>query len=155
MFMAASLQKIEDILSQFPKGDASLLISVLQAIQDTYGWLSERSIYAVSQYLGLPASKIYGVATFYAQFRLRPLGRHVIAVCRGTACHVKGSERLLPILEQELKCKVGETTKDNKFTLKVVNCLGACSLSPVVNIDNDFYGNVKSGDIKRILRKYE
>ena len=150
-----SAQKIEEILTHYPKGDSGALISILQAIQENYEWLSERNIYAVSRYLNMPASKIYGVATFYAQFRLRPLGRHVIAVCRGTACHVKGSERLLPVLEQELKCKVDETTKDNKFTLKCVNCLGACSLSPVLSIDNDFYGNVKTSDIKKILRKYE
>ena len=150
-----SAQKIEEILIKFPKSDASNLISILQSIQDNYGWLSEQNIYAVSRYLNLPASKIYGVATFYAQFRLRPLGRHVIAVCRGTACHVKGSERLLPVLEQELKIKVGQTTKDNRFILRCVNCLGACSLSPVINIDNDFYGNVKTSEIKKILRKYE
>lgn len=152
--METSLIKMEEILSKFPKDDPGILINVLQAIQEAYGWLSDTSIYAVSRYLGIPASKIFGVATFYAQFRLQPLGRHIISVCRGTACHVKGSERLLPILEQELKCKVGETTKDGKFSLKCVNCIGACSLSPVIAIDNDFYGNVKIGEIKKILKKY-
>ena len=112
-------------------------------------------MYAVSEYLGVPSSKIYGVATFYSQFRLKPLGRHVISLCRGTACHVNGSEKLIPVLEQELKCKVGETTDDGKFTLNVVACLGACSLAPVISIDNEFYGGVKPSDIKKILRKYD
>jgi NADH-quinone oxidoreductase subunit E len=152
--MAISI-KIEEIFAKFPRGDPSNLISMLQAIQEKYGWISEKNVYDLSRYLDVPASKIYGVATFYAQFRLQPLGRHIINVCRGTACHVRGSERLIPVLEQELKCKVGETTKDGKFTLNTVNCVGACSLAPVINIDNDFFGQVKSGDIKKILRKYE
>ncbi|UYP44922.1 hypothetical protein NEF87_001207 [Candidatus Lokiarchaeum ossiferum] len=153
--MASTAKKITEILQQFPPEDPSSLIPVLQKVQEEFGYLSERNVYAVSEYLVVPASKIYGVATFYAQFRLKPLGRHIINLCRGTACHVKGSERLIPVFEQELKCKVGETTKDGKFTFLVVACLGACSLAPVVNIDNDFYGDVQAGQIKRILRKYE
>lgn len=153
--MASTAKKITEILQQFPPEDPASLIPVLQKVQEEFGYLSERNVYAVSEYLVVPASKIYGVATFYAQFRLKPLGRHIINLCRGTACHVKGSERLIPVFEQELKCKVGETTKDGKFTFLVVACLGACSLAPVVNIDNDFYGDVQAGQIKRILRKYE
>ena len=153
--MASTAKKITEILHQFPPEDPASLIPVLQKVQDQFGYLSERNVYAVSEYLAVPASKIYGVATFYAQFRLKPLGRHIINLCRGTACHVKGSERLIPVFEQELKCKVGETTKDGKFTFLVVACLGACSLAPVVNIDHDFYGNVKAGEIKRMLRKYD
>jgi NADH-quinone oxidoreductase subunit E len=147
--------KVEQIISNYPRGDPSNLISILQDIQEVYGWISEKNILTVSEYLGVAPAKIYGVATFYAQFRLKPLGRHIINVCRGTACHVKGSERLLPILEQELGCKVGETTKDGKFTLGIVACLGACSIAPVINVDGEFYGNVKSSDIKKILRKYD
>ena len=78
-----------------------------------------------------------------------------MSLCRGTACHVKGSERLIPVIEQELKCKVGETTKDGRFTLLVVACLGACSLAPVISIDSDFYGDVQPGEIKRFLRQYD
>ncbi len=151
----ASTSKITTILQQFPTEDSSSLIPVLQEIQKEFGFLSENNIYAVAEYLAIPPSKIYGVATFYAQFRLKPLGRHIINLCRGTACHVKGSERLIPVIEQELKCKIGETTKDGKFSFNVVACLGACSLAPVINIDNDFYGNVKAGEIKKIFRKYE
>jgi len=151
----ASTSKITEILHQFPPEDSSSLIPVLQKIQEEFGYISERNVYAVSEYIAVPPSKIYGVATFYAQFRLKPLGRHVINLCRGTACHVKGSERLIPVFEQELKCKVGETTKDGRFTFFVVSCLGACSLGPVVNIDDDFYGNLKASEIRRILRKYD
>jgi len=152
--LAATI-KIEDVLARFPRGDNGVLINVLQEVQGAYGWISESNVYAISRYLNVPASKIYGVATFYAQFRLRPIGRHIVNICRGTACHVKGSERLLPVFEQEMHCKVGETTKDGKLTLRTVNCMGCCSLAPAVNIDTDFYGNVKSNEIKKMLRKYE
>jgi len=152
--LAATI-KIEDVLARFPRGESGVLINVLQEVQGAYGWISESNVYAISRYLNVPASKIYGVATFYAQFRLRPIGRHIVNICRGTACHVKGSERLLPVFEQEMKCKVGETTKDGKLTLRTVNCMGFCSLAPAVNIDTDFYGNVKSNEVKKILRKYE
>ncbi len=153
--MSSSKTNISKILNQFPQEDPSALIPALQKTQEAFGYLSERNVYAISEYLNVPPSKIYGVATFYSQFRLKPLGRHVINLCRGTACHVKGSEKLVPVFEQELKCKAGETTKDGKFTFNVVACLGACSLAPVVNIDNDFYGKVAPGEVKRILRKYE
>ncbi|WP_457559623.1 NADH-quinone oxidoreductase subunit NuoE [Candidatus Harpocratesius sp.] len=147
--------KISDILSHFTQGNSSELIPILQAVQAEYGYISEESVYEISEYLNIPSSKIYGVATFYAQFRLHPPGRHVINLCTGTACHVKGSEKLIPVFEQELKCKAGETTKDGRFTLNLVACLGACALSPVVNIDSDFYGNLTAGEIKKILRKYK
>ncbi|MHA1672880.1 MAG: NADH-quinone oxidoreductase subunit NuoE [Promethearchaeota archaeon] len=150
-----SKKTITEILVPFPRDEPSALIPVLQAVQSEHGYLSEKNIYAISDHLSVPSSKIYGVTTFYAQFRLKPLGRHVINLCQGTACHVKGSEKLIPVFEQELKCKAGETTKDGKFTFNLVACLGACALSPVVNIDSDFYGNIKIGDIKKILRKYD
>ncbi|MHA1520014.1 MAG: NADH-quinone oxidoreductase subunit NuoE [Promethearchaeota archaeon] len=150
-----SKKNITEILVPFPRDNPSALIPVLQAVQSEHGYLSEKHIYVISDHLSIPSSKIYGVATFYTQFRLKPLGRHVINLCQGTACHVKGSEKLIPVFEQELKCKAGETTKDGKFTFNLVACLGACALSPVVNIDSDFYGNIKIGDIKKILRKYD
>lgn len=151
----ANKRKISEILESFPQKDASSLIPVLQAVQADYGYISEKNVYSISAYLGVPSSKIYGVATFYSQFRLQPLGRHVINLCQGTACHVKGSEKLIPVFEQELKCKAGETTSDGKFTFNLVACLGACALSPVVNIDSDFYGSLKASEVKKILRKYE
>lgn len=150
-----SKKPISEILDPFSRDDPSSLIPVLQAVQTEHGYLSERHVYTISEHLGISSSKIYGVATFYSQFRLEPLGRHVINLCQGTACHVKGAEKLIPIFEQELNCKAGETTKDGKFTFNLVACLGACALSPVVNIDSDFYGNIKIRDIKKILRKYD
>ena len=153
--MSTIAVKIDEVLSRFPRGDNSLLINVLQEVQAVYGWISEQNVYAISKHLNVPSSKIYGVATFYSQFRLRPLGRHIVNLCRGTACHVRGSERLIPVFEQEMKCKLGETTKDGKFSLRAINCMGCCSLAPAINIDSDFYGNVKTNDIKKILRKYE
>ncbi len=151
----ASSAKISKILSEFPKGDTSKLIPAMQAIQEEYGWLSEDNLTKLSSYLEVSPAKAYGVATFYAQFRLEPMGRHLINLCTGTACHVKGADRLIPLFEQELGIKVGETTSDGKFTLETVACLGCCSLSPAVNIDEDYYGNVKRKDIKKILRKYD
>jgi NADH-quinone oxidoreductase subunit E len=152
--MAATID-IHQILEQYPRSDPSVLISLLQAVQEHYGWISEKSMYDISKYLNVPMSKVYGVATFYAQFKLKPQGRHTILLCRGTACHVKGSERLIPVFEQELGVKAGETTKDGRFTLNLVACLGACSLAPSAAIDSDFFGNLAAKDVKKILRKYD
>ena len=151
----ASSSKISKILSKYPKGDSVKLIPAMQEVQDEFGWLSERHLTEVSNYLEVPPSKAYGVATFYAQFRLKPIGRHVINLCTGTACHVKGANRLIPLFEQELGIKVGETTEDGRYTLNTVACLGCCSLSPAVNIDEDYFGKVTRKDIKKILRKYD
>jgi len=99
-------------------------------------------------------SGVYGVATFYNQFRLTPLGKNVIRVCRGTACHVKGSENLLIALENELGVKSGGTTRDKLFTLETVACIGACSIAPVININEEYYGRVSIKEINKILSKY-
>jgi NADH-quinone oxidoreductase subunit E len=108
-----------------------------------------------AEYIEMPTSKIFGVATFYNQFRLSPPGRHLIQICRGTACHVKGSNKILEALQRELGIKVSETTKDRRFTLETVACIGACSIAPVICIDNNFHGRVKVSDIPQILAQYE
>lgn len=141
------------ILQHYPEKDASSLIPLLQDIQEEHGYLPESELVQVSHYCDIPMSRIYGVATFYNQFRLQPLGKYVIRVCRGTACHVKGSGDILTTLENELGIKAGETTKDLKFTIETVACIGACSIAPVIAINDEFYGKLDNKKVKKILNE--
>jgi NADH-quinone oxidoreductase E subunit len=131
------------------------LIPILQQIQETYGYLPAEILFEVSKQTGLNANHMYGVATFYEQFHLEPRGRHTIKCCRGTACHVRGSREIISVLERELDVQEGQTTEDMRFTFETVACLGTCFLAPVIMINNDYYGNVKTGKIKSILDRYE
>jgi len=140
------------VLSKYSENDPSALIPILQDIQDIHGYLPEQELKRVSTHSGLPMSRIYGVATFYNQFRLQPLGKYVIRVCRGTACHVKGSFDILTTLETELNIKAGETTKDMLFTIETVACIGACSIAPVIAVGEEFYGNLDAKSVKKLLR---
>ncbi|MGE5364709.1 MAG: NADH-quinone oxidoreductase subunit NuoE [Bacteroidota bacterium] len=142
------------IFSNYSPGDKSNLIALLQDIQNIYGFLPENALQDISDFLEMPISRIYGVATFYNQFRLKPLGKNIVRVCRGTACHVKGSANILFALETALNIKAGETTRDKNFTLETVACIGACSIAPVININNDYYGRATVKEIPRILKKY-
>jgi len=143
-----------DIFSHYTPKDKSNLIGLLQEVQEIYGFLPEYALQDVSEFLGIPVSRIYGVATFYNQFRLKPLGKHIVRVCRGTACHVKNSANILFAMETTLGIKAGETTRDKNFTLETVACIGACSIAPVINVDSDYYGRVEVKDIQKILKKY-
>ena len=131
------------------------LIPILQQIQDAYGYLPAEILFEVSKQTGLSANHMYGVATFYEQFHLEPRGRHTIKCCRGTACHVRGSRELISTLERELDVEEGQTTEDMRFTFETVACLGTCFLAPVIMINEDYYGNVKTSKIKSILNRYE
>ena len=132
------------------------LISRLQETQARDGYLSEAAIQKISDECGIPKSRIYGVATFYSQFRLKPLGRNTIKVCRGTACHVAGSLDLVYSVKEMLGLKEDEdTTKDLKFTMEEVACLGCCSLSPAIMINEDVYAHVTAEKIKKILVNYK
>ena len=157
MFMLLNLFKEEGmddkIFDNYKSNDKSNLISLLQDVQNQYGYLPEVVLKKLSELIDIPLSRIYGVATFYNQFRLTPLGENVIRVCRGTACHVKNSSNILYALETELKIKAGETTKDKKFTLEVVNCIGACSIAPVITVDEDYYGKIAIKDVSSIIKK--
>lgn len=144
---------MEKIFAKYPPKDRSNLIAILQDIQDEKGFLPRQALVCVAEFLDVPFSTVYGVATFYNQFRLTPLGKYIIRVCRGTACHVKNSANLLFNLENELGIKAGETTKDGLFTLEVVACIGACSIAPVININDEYYGRLTSKDIPKILKK--
>ncbi|MBN2322805.1 MAG: NADH-quinone oxidoreductase subunit NuoE [Spirochaetes bacterium] len=143
---------LDDIIRGCPHS-RDYLISILQAVQDRYGYLSRESIYRISDYLDLPESKIYGVATFYNQFRLKPPGKFQIHVCRGTACHVKGSAGILDTIGRELGIEVGGTSKDGLFSLDTVACLGACSIAPVITINGKFYGRLDNKKVQSLVKK--
>jgi NADH-quinone oxidoreductase E subunit len=142
------------IFSNYRKEDKSSLIPILQDVQNIYNYLPQPALHEIAEFVGLPFSRVYGVATFYNQFRLAPLGENIIRVCRGTACHVKNSANILFALESHLGVKAGETTRDKKFTLELVNCIGACSIAPVVTINDDYYGRISIKDIPKILKNY-
>jgi len=145
---------IEEILGKHPKAGRDSLIPILQAVQEEQGFLSEEAVILIGKHLRLSAAKIYGVATFYNQFRFQPNGRFHIQVCRGTACHVKGSAAVLAAIEQELKIKAGETDRKGLFSIEVVACIGACGLAPVISINGEFHANVDPKKVNEILDLY-
>ncbi|MDR2349017.1 MAG: NADH-quinone oxidoreductase subunit NuoE [Deltaproteobacteria bacterium] len=148
------LTKLEPIFAKYADMAKGSLIPVLQACQDAYGFLPYKAIEAIAKRLAVPISQIYGVVTFYAQFRLVPRGRHVIRSCQGTACHVRNSARILESLKTTLGISPGGTTEDLKFTLETVACIGACSLAPVMMIDTDAHGRLRPDRIPKILDSY-
>jgi NADH-quinone oxidoreductase E subunit len=143
------------ILEKYPVNERSNLIAILQDFQQELGYLPESALRDISEHVKVPLSSIYGVATFYNQFRLAPVGKNIIRVCRGTACHVKNSANILVALETELGVKAGQTTRDKNFTLETVACIGACSIAPVVNVNEEYYGRVSVKEIPKILSKYK
>lgn len=145
---------LESLIRGYPESGREALIPLLQRVQEEQGYLSREAVLLVGRRLGLPASKIYGVATFYNQFRFEPRGRYHIQVCRGTACHVKGSAAVLERLERELKVKPGGTTRDGLFSLEVVACIGACGLAPVISVNGEFHADLSGDDIPGILDGY-
>lgn len=146
---------IDDILSKHNPVTSSPLIPILQAVQSHQGYLSDESLRIVSYKTGASPSRVYGVATFYHQFRLRPEGKHKISICRGTACHVAGATDLYNQLVKELDLSPSEdTSADGLFTLNEVRCLGACSLAPVVKVDENVYGKVTAKKLREILDQY-
>ena len=143
---------IEDILAQYPNAKRDALIPLLQDVQEAHGYLSKEAILRIGDHLNLPASKIYGVATFYNQFRFQPLGRYHLQLCRGTACHVKGSNQTLNAIQRTLQIKPGQTTRDGLFSLEVVACLGACGLAPLMAVNGEFHAGATSERATKILR---
>lgn len=130
------------------------VFAVLEEIQKKYNYIPKEALKEAAERLNLPLTQLYGVVTFYAGFSLEPKGQHVISICHGTVCHVKGSKILADALEQELHIKEGETTPDGKFTLQPVRCLGCCSLAPVVAIDDQIYGNLNREKLLKLIRLY-
>jgi NADH-quinone oxidoreductase subunit E len=146
---AASL---EDILDRHDRAP-SAIIAIMQDVQEEVNYLPEGTLRYVSEELGIPTSKVFSLATFYRAFSLEPRGKHVINVCTGTACHVRGAVKVLDTLERELGICAGETDERLEFTLETVNCLGACALGPVVVVDDEYYGDMSSVKVTRLLKK--
>jgi len=142
------------IVEEMSPVSSSHIIPLLQRIQDAYGYLPREALLEVAERTGLPASRIYGVATFYAQFHLEPRGRHTIRCCRGTACHVRGGRKVAEAVKAALGIEEGGTTEDLRFTLETPACLGTCFLAPVMMVDNDYYGRLTPQRVRSILESY-
>ena len=149
------MANIINILNRYPEAGRDNLIPILQDIQTSEGHLSKESIVEVGSYLNIPSSKIFGVATFYNQFRFQPNGKYHIQVCRGTACHVLGSATVLQEIEKQLNVKAGNTTRDGLFSIEVVACIGACGLAPVISINGEFYAKVTATSLSDIIHTYK
>lgn len=147
----SDLSLIEPVLQEYASVDGSL-ITILQKAQSIYGYLPVDVLYHIADKIGSTPAKVMGVATFYSQFRLKPVGKYLIMLCQGTACHVNGSQRIEQAIKDELGISDGETTDDGLFTLKNVACLGCCSLSPVMMINDETYGRLTPDKAKEILR---
>lgn len=143
--------RIEELLEKHSHSRRDSLIPILQEIQEAVGYLSEEAIILVGRHLDMPTSKIYGLATFYNQFKFEPQGSYHIQVCHGTACHMFGAVTIVDIIEKKLKIKAGQATRNGKFSLEVVPCIGACAQSPVISINGEFYSNLTVEKLKNIL----
>jgi NADH-quinone oxidoreductase subunit E len=148
------LTKLDEIVSRY-KGQDDALISVLQAVQAEYGWVPRGAIVRIADALNVSPGEVFGVLTFYAQFYLTPRGRNTIRICRGTACHVRGTNSNLRTVEKLLGIKEGETTDDFKFSLETVACLGTCFLAPVMMVNRNYYGKMTPGKAETILKLYD
>ena len=146
---------VQSILKKFTQKDKSNLIPILQSIQEKEGYISPAAVNVISKHLRVSKSNIYGIASFYTQFKFNPPGRHSIKICLGTACHVQGGDFLLYALQSEIDIIPGETTEDGKFDLERVACLGCCALAPVIMIDKTIYSRMSVIKLKEMLDTYE
>ena len=147
-------KKVGAVLDSYQR-DKAMLVSILQDIQAEYNYLPGESLLEVSKELGVPLSQVYSVATFFKAFSLTPRGRHIISVCLGTACHVRGAVKILETFERELDINRGDTTNDLNYTLETVNCVGACALGPMVIADGEYLGEMSIEKVKPILESYD
>ena len=145
-------KQLDVVLSSYSR-DKSDLIPILQASQEKLGYLTGEVMAEIASFLKIPASSVYGVSTFYAQFKLQPVGRKVVKVCRGTACHVRGAERILQELTTRLKIKPGETTADREYSLETIACFGSCALAPVMVLDKTVYGRMTPKKVASVLEE--
>jgi len=146
--------ELDKIIEEQFHRDKEKLIMILQEIQRKYNYLPQASLIYLSEKMGVPISKIFGVVTFYSTFSLQPRGKHIISVCLGTACHVRGAEKVRERIEETLNIRDGQTTEDMRFTLESVRCLGCCSLGPVVRVDDDIHGRITADMTEKILENY-
>ncbi|MDI6889879.1 MAG: NADH-quinone oxidoreductase subunit NuoE [Thermodesulfovibrionales bacterium] len=141
---------LEEILASY-RGDRGELVPILQEVQDNLGYLPEKSMVDIAKFIGVPESHVYSVASFYAQFRLLPLGRKRIAVCRGTACHIRGAPQILNRIEKTIGLKEGETSDDLEYTLETVACFGCCALAPCIRVNMDVVGEMTSEKVDELF----
>lgn len=143
--------RVEKVLEKHSFAKRDKLIPILQDVQGEDGYISKQAVLKVAKHLNIPASKVYGVATFYNQFRFKPVGRQHIMICRGTACHVKGSAAVLKMCEEVLGIKAGDTTRDGLFSIEVVACIGACGLAPVISINGEFHAKITADKLRKLV----
>lgn len=146
--------ELEKILTKYEK-DKSNLIQILNEVQEYYGYIPMKAQEEISKYLSIEMAEIYGVITFYSRFTLKQKGKYHVAICLGTACFVKGSEKLLDTAKETLKIKEGETTSDGKFSLEATRCIGACGLAPVFTVNNEVYGKATPELMKKVIEEYQ
>jgi NADH-quinone oxidoreductase subunit E len=146
-------EKVGQVLEKYQR-DKSALIDILHDTQSEIGYLPKEALEEIGAGLGVPLSRVYSVATFFKAFSLQPRGRHLINVCLGTACHVRGSDKVLEQMEKELGIKTGGNTADLKFTLETVNCVGACALGPMVIVGEDYHGEMTPDKVSEVLKNY-
>lgn len=149
-----TLKKVDKILNKYER-DQGMMVSILQDIQAVFNYLPREALLKVSRDLKVPLSQVYSVATFFKAFSLEPRGRHLVHVCLGTACHVRGAPRVLDKIERDLGIKAGETTRDNRFTVERVNCVGACALGPMMIVNGQYSGEMTTDKVKPLLEKYK
>ncbi|HHI02198.1 MAG: NAD(P)H-dependent oxidoreductase subunit E [Candidatus Zixiibacteriota bacterium] len=150
--MIIDSKKIQRVIDRLPP-DKKQLIMILQDIQQEFHYLPKESVRLVADYLGMPQSAVYSAATFYKSFSLIPRGENIIKVCKGTACHIKGADLIIDQLDSGLGIKPGETTKDLKYTVEVVNCVGACAMAPVMIVNDKYFGEVRCNRAIKIAKK--
>ena len=148
------MKKLDRIIENYRKSRGSL-IGLMQDISESYGYLPQKVLEEVSEKLNVPLSHLYSLATFYTSFRFEPMGKHHCSICVGTACHVRGASGVVEAIERELDIKAGQTTKDGKFTIETVNCLGTCALGPLVVIDNDYHTKLDQRKAAKLVKQYE
>jgi NADH:ubiquinone oxidoreductase subunit E len=152
--MDTDINKISAIVGSY-RGEGGALIAILQDIQAEYNYLPPNALKNVAEKLNIPLISVYGIATFYKAFSLKPRGKHLVTVCLGTACHVRGAKRILAEVQKKLNVKRGETTEDKMFTLETVNCLGACALGPIMVVDGEYHGQMDTRKVDSVLEKYK
>lgn len=147
-----SFEQLEFLFNKYPSHRSSL-IPLLQEIQSLFGYIPESVVEKLAEYIGISPSEIYGVASFYTQFKFNPPGKHIIQVCQGTACHVRGSKMLIDVIKEELGIEPGQTTADGEYTLERVACIGCCALAPAVVIDGNVYAQVTPAKVRELIGK--
>ncbi len=145
-------KQLDSVLTQY-KGEKNDLIPILQKAQEKFGYLPRDVMEGIARFLRLPASIVFGVSTFYSQFKFVPMGKKVVRVCRGTACHVRGADKILQEFERKLCIKPGETTEDREYTLETVACIGACALAPTLTVNKDVKGKMTTQRVREMLDK--